>query len=154
MHDDTHPPALQTGHVGLNVSDIQRSRKFYQDVFGFQLMKESLQAGREWAFLSNGDKLPITLWQQSKGRFGKGQPGLHHLSFQVPDMETVRVYEKKLKALKVPLHYYGVVPHAEGAQSGGIFFEDPDGIRLEIYAPSGAEGCPAPTPGAPSCGFF
>ncbi|HLA74470.1 MAG TPA: VOC family protein, partial [Gammaproteobacteria bacterium] len=34
------------------------------------------------------------------------------------------------------------------------FFEDPDGIRLEIYAPSGAAGCQAPMPGAPSCGFF
>ena len=27
---------LQTGHVGLNVSDLARSTKFYQDVFGFQ----------------------------------------------------------------------------------------------------------------------
>ncbi|MBI3345178.1 MAG: VOC family protein [Gammaproteobacteria bacterium] len=145
---------LETGHVGLNVSDIQRSKKFYQEVFGFQLLKESLQAGREWVFLSNGDKLPITLWQQSKGRFEKQQPGLHHLSFQVPDMDTVKAFEKKLKALKVPFHYDGVVPHSEGAQSGGIFFEDPDGIRLEIYATSGAGGCQAPTPGAPSCGFF
>ncbi len=29
---------LQTGHVGLNVSDLGRSKNFYQDVFGFQLM--------------------------------------------------------------------------------------------------------------------
>lgn len=40
-------------------------------------------------------------------------------------------------------------PHAEGAQSGGVFFEDPDGIRLEIYAPNGAGDQTAPTPGAP-----
>ena len=33
-------------------------------------------------------------------------------------------------------------------------FEDPDGIRLEIYAPTGAGDHAAPTPGAPSCGFF
>ncbi|HWQ94867.1 MAG TPA: VOC family protein [Gammaproteobacteria bacterium] len=145
---------LETGHVGLNVSDIQRSKKFYQEVFGFQLLKESLQTGREWAFLSNGDKLPITLWQQSKGSFEKQRPGLHHLSFQAPDMDAVKVFENKLKALKVPFLYDGVVPHSEGAQSGGIFFEDPDGIRLEIYAPSGAQGCQAPSPGAPSCGFF
>jgi len=145
---------LETGHIGLNVSDIRRSKKFYQDVFGFQLLNESLQAGREWVFLGNGDKLPITLWQQSRGHFEKQHPGLHHLSFQAPDMDAVKAFETKLKALKVPFHYDGVVPHAEGAQSGGIFFEDPDGIRLEIYAPSGAGGCQAPTPGAPSCGFF
>ena len=34
------------------------------------------------------------------------------------------------------------------------FFTDPDGIRLEIYAPAGADTAPAPTPGAPTCGFF
>ncbi|MES2462541.1 MAG: VOC family protein, partial [Armatimonadota bacterium] len=37
--------------------------------------------------------------------------------------------------------------------SGGLFFEDPDGTRLEIYAPSGVEGT-VPTSGAPTCGFF
>jgi lactoylglutathione lyase len=37
-----------------------------------------------------------------------------------------------------------------------VFFEDPDGIRLEIYAPSAAEAeaRPAPTGSAPACGFF
>ena len=52
------------------------------------------------------------------------------------------------------LVYDGVVPHGEGASSGGVFFTDPDGIRLEIYAPSGADTAPAPTQGAPTCGFF
>ena len=56
--------------------------------------------------------------------------------------------------MNVPFIYDGIVPHAEGTQSGGIFFEDPDGIRLEIYAPSGAGDRQPPSPGAPSCGFF
>ena len=38
--------------------------------------------------------------------------------------------------------------------SGGVYFTDPDGIRLEIYAPTGAEIAPAPTKTAPTCGFF
>jgi hypothetical protein len=50
--------------------------------------------------------------------------------------------------------YDGIVPHAESAASGGIFFTDPDGTRLEIYAPSGAEGGEAPSGAAPTCGFF
>ena len=40
----------------------------------------------------------------------------------------------------------------EGAASGGLFFTDPDGLRLEPYAPSGIQG-EAPVSGAPTCGF-
>jgi lactoylglutathione lyase len=115
---------------------------------------ESAEEARRFAFLSKEDKLVLTLWQQGEGRFEKRHPGLHHLSFQVGSIEEVKKAEQKLKALNVPLIYDGIVPHAEGAQSGGVYFEDPDGIRLEIYAPTGASHQAAPTPGAPSCGFF
>lgn len=59
-----------------------------------------------------------------------------------------------MRGLGAEFLYEGVVPHAEGMQSGGIFFRDPDGIRLEIYAPSGAGSSEAPSGAAPSCGFF
>src|ERR671914_42683 len=70
------------------------------------------------------------------------------------DVDAVRRAETVLKGLGVDFAYDGIVPHGEGAASGGVFFTDPDGVRLEIYAPNGAEGAPAPTPGAPTCGFF
>ena len=146
--------ALQTGHVGLNVSDIERSKEFYSKVFGFQITGEFEEGDRRFAFLSEGEKLVLTLWQQSEGRFEKRRPGLHHLSFQVDTIEHVREVEQRLRALNVTLIHDGIVPHAEGRESGGIFFEDPDGIRLEIYSPAGADNYQAPTPGAPSCGFF
>jgi hypothetical protein len=62
--------------------------------------------------------------------------------------------EAVLKELGAPFAHDGVVAHREGAASGGIFFSDPDGIRLEVYSPAGAAGRTAPVPGAPSCGFF
>ena len=149
-----HAVEFQTGHIGLNVSDLDRSKTFYQEVFGFTTVGESREEGRCFAFLSQEDKLVLTLWQQAEGRFEKGHPGLHHLSFQVAEIQEVQKVSQKLKALNVPLIYNGIVPHSEGAQSGGLFFEDPDGIRLEVYAPTGAGNQAAPTPGAPSCGFF
>ena len=68
--------------------------------------------------------------------------GLHHLAFQADAIEEVRAAEERLRALGADFAYEGVVAHGEGAASGGIFFHDPDGTRLEIYAPSGAEGAP------------
>ena len=149
-----HESGLQTGHIGLNVSDVDRSKKFYGDVFGFLPVGESQEEGRRFVFLGQGDKLVLTLWQQAEGRFEGTHPGLHHLSFQVATIQEVQKAAQKLKALNARLIYDGIVPHAEGAQSGGLYFEDPDGIRLEIYAPTGAGDHAAPTPGAPSCGFF
>ncbi|MEJ7713531.1 MAG: VOC family protein [Pyrinomonadaceae bacterium] len=154
MSTNTQDQGYQTGHVGLNVSDIARSKKFYQEVFGFQIAAESDETGRRFVFLGDGNKLVLTLWQQSEGRFNKAQPGLHHLSFQVASIEEVKEAETRLRAQGAKFLHDGIVLHGEGTQSGGVFFEDPDGIRLEIYAPIGALERKAPTPGAPSCGFF
>jgi lactoylglutathione lyase len=145
---------VQMGHVGLNVSDLGRSRRFYQDLLGFELKLESEEQGRKFALLGKGPQLLLTLWEQAKGRYAPAQAGLHHLSFQAEHMEEVRAAEQKLKAQGVEFRYSGVVPHMQGSASGGLFFHDPDGIRLEIFAPAGAEGMPAPVAGAPSCGFF
>jgi lactoylglutathione lyase len=95
----------------------------------------------------------LTLWEQSSGTFDSGAPGLHHLSFQAETIDAVRAAEERLKRRGVKFFYDGIVPHMEGAESGGIFFEDPDGLRLEIFAPTGAKGAPA-TGDAPACGFF
>ncbi|MEV0292774.1 VOC family protein [Nocardia sp. NPDC050710] len=146
-------PQLATGHIGLNVSDLDRSVEFYRRALGF----EQIAVGgddRRWAFLGADGKLVVTLWEQSDGAFSTETPGLHHLSFQVDTIDQVRVVESVLRELAVNFAHDGVVAHGEGVASGGIFFTDPDGIRLEVYAPSGAESAPAPSGTAPTCGFF
>ncbi|WP_280487835.1 VOC family protein [Nocardia cyriacigeorgica] len=147
-------PQLATGHIGLNVSDLTRSIDFYRRALGFQQLAASADDSRKWAFLGTGGTMVLTLWQQSEGTFATSSPGLHHLSFQVDTIEQVRTVEATLRALAVDFAYDGVVAHGEGVGSGGIFFTDPDGIRLEVYAPSGAEAQPAPSGAAPTCGFF
>lgn len=155
---------MQTGHVGINVTSLDRSHDFYTEVFGLTRVGGSGEPGRRFAFLGDGTRLVLTLWEQSGGRFDSGAPGLHHLSFEVPSIDEVRAAEERLRARGAKFQYDGIVPHREGAQSGGIFFEDPDGTRLEIYAKDGASGAApvsgaaqvsgAPPSGAPACGFF
>ncbi|MEU6860373.1 VOC family protein [Glycomyces sp. NPDC046736] len=145
---------LPNGHVGLNVTDLERSLAFYRKVFDLKTFVESDEDGKRFALLGVGDDLTITLWEQSEGEFSPKAPGLHHLSFQAPDIETVQAAEAVLRELGATIFHDGIVPHGEGGSSGGVFFADPDGIRLEIYAPSGADTAPAPTKGAPTCGFF
>ncbi|MFE3257327.1 VOC family protein [Nocardia sp. NPDC059091] len=147
-------PVLATGHIGLNVTDLDRSVDFYRRALGFEQLGAGGEGAQRFAFLGRAGKLQVTLWQQSDGEFSAKTPGLHHLSFQVDTIDQVREVESALKALNVAFAHDGVVAHGEGASSGGIFFIDPDGIRLEIYAPSGADHAPAPSGAAPTCGFF
>jgi lactoylglutathione lyase len=145
---------LKTGHVALNVTDLSRSTTFYRTVFAFDVLAERADGDRRFALLGRDGVLVVALWEQSAGGFATDRPGLHHLSFEVADIDAVRRAETILRGLDVEFAYDGIVPHAEGASSGGVFFADPDGVRLEIYAPAGADVAPAPTPGAPTCGFF
>jgi catechol 2,3-dioxygenase-like lactoylglutathione lyase family enzyme len=142
------------GHVGLNVTNLDRSIAFYERAVGLDVLDRSSDGGRCHAFLGSGGDLLLTLWQQSSGRFSSSKPGLHHLSFQVADIASVRRAESTLRELGMPFHYDGVVRHQEGDESAGIFFEDPDGIRLEIYAPAGAGDEPMPAHAGTACGFF
>lgn len=150
----TATSALRTGHIGLNVTDLDRSLPFYGDVLGFDLLGQGKEDDRRYAFLGRDGQLVLTLWQQADGAYAPALAGLHHLAFEAESIEQVRAAEVRLKTLGVDFAYEGVVAHGEGAASGGIFFHDPDGTRLEIYAPSGAEGAPVPTAAAPTCGFF
>lgn len=142
----------QAAHIGINVTDLTRSRDFYESVFHLTTVGGSDAAPRRYAFLGDGDRLVLTLWEQAEGRFAPKTPGLHHLSFEVETVDDVRALESRLKERRVPMIYDGIVPHAEGAGSGGVFFEDPDGTRLEVFTKSGVSAA-APSDG-PSCGFF
>ncbi|GAA1354559.1 VOC family protein [Streptomyces beijiangensis] len=148
------PSTLRTGHVGLNVTDLDRSLVFYADVLGFQVLGEGKEGESRYAFLGQDGTLVLTLWQQADGAYDRALAGLHHLAFQVDAIEDVKAAEEQLRSHGADFAHDGVVAHHEGASSGGIFFHDPDGTRLEIYAPAGAEEAPAPSATAPTCGFF
>lgn len=154
MTDTSTTATLQTGHVGLNVTDLERSLDFYRTIFGFEIAARSEAGEREFALLTLNGQIVLTLWKQSNGTFPADRPGLHHLSFQVDSIERVRVYAARVREAGGYILHDGIVPHGDGMDSGGVYFTDPDGIRLEVFSPSGVGGTAAPTSGAPTCGFF
>lgn len=146
--------APSPAHIGLNVTDLDRSREFYREVFGLAVLKESPDPERRFAFLGSEGRTIVTLWQQSRSTFSADRSGLHHLAFLAPSLEALEAIEGRLRRLGARIHHGGIVAHAEGQDSGGLFFEDPDGIRLEVALPTGLAGRAAPSGAAPTCGFF
>src|SRR4051795_6931022 len=79
---------IAPGHIGLSVTDLDRSLAFYQDVLNLDVLQRSEAPGR-FAFLGAGGRLFLTLWQQSGAGYEPRHAGLHHLAFQVPTLEEV-----------------------------------------------------------------
>ncbi len=137
---------LATGyaHVRLTVTDIARSREFYDAVFGFpvayEMPADADDATREaLSFLYGG-----VIYQLGGGLFGlrpvapagdsfdENRVGLDHVSFAVAGRAD-------LDAAATALDNLGIA-HGGVKDIGGAFlleFRDPDNISLELFAPAG-----------------
>jgi lactoylglutathione lyase len=145
---------VELGHVGLNVTNLEGSKAFYLALFDWKVLITSEDGEQKFAVLGNEKGAVLTLWEQSEGTFSSVTPGLHHLALQVSAPEDVQQMKKKLEELDIPIVYGGIVLHAEGRDSGGIYFNDPDGIRIEVFSAAGMNGLQEVHTHGPSCGFF
>ena len=129
-------------HVRLTVTDIARSRAFYEGVFGwpvaFEVPDDADDATREGlAFLFGGviyqvgDSL-LGLRPVAVDAFDEDRVGLDHLSFAVAgraDLDAAAALLDGLGAAHGEIKDIGV---------GWILeFRDPDRIALELFAPQG-----------------
>jgi glyoxylase I family protein len=120
-------------HVYLAVSDLPRAKRFYDGVMrvlGYAQV-ESVIGGDPHVHYYNrqfGFSLRPARSSASHDPYG---PGLHHFCFRVVDEAAVDRACQELRALGVaisePRRYPEYAPDYYAA-----FFEDPDGIRLEI----------------------
>lgn len=145
--------SITTGHVGLNVTDLDRSVDFYRQALGIEAVGRSDADGRRYALLGRAGALMITLWQQSDTPFAADRAGLHHLSFQVADVTALEEVERRLRGLGAAIRDDSGVT-GEPAAGGQLFCYDPDGIRLEVYAVQRPPQPVAATGDGPACGFF
>ncbi len=129
-------------HVRLTVTDIARSRAFYDDVFGlpvaFEVPADADEATREQlSFLYGGvvyalgDSL-FGLRPVGGDHFDEDRTGLDHLSFAVDSRAD-------LDAAVAVLDERGVAHGGVKDIGVGVIleFRDPDGIALELFAPAG-----------------
>ncbi len=103
-------------HVALNVRDVARSRDFYIKHLGMDVIRDG---GEDDCFLGSGKTMFLTLFRGDK-------PGMNHYSYAIDDFDPNRA-EEKLKAAGLKVR----------RESGRIYFEDPDGIEVQV---SGSQG--------------
>jgi catechol 2,3-dioxygenase-like lactoylglutathione lyase family enzyme len=119
-------------HVVLSVNDLQKSRAFYDMLLpqlGYRLISDEDDSFGYQA--ADGTKL---LFAQSheRAKFDRYHVGLHHVAFQAPGRSFVDQVHQKLVEWGAPiLDKPAEYPQYEPGYYA-VFFEDPDGIKLEV----------------------
>lgn len=127
-------------HIRITVTDIDRSRAFYDDLFGwpvaFETPPDADDATRaRFAFLFGGviyqvGEVMFGLRPVAEDSFDEDRVGLDHVSFAVADLAA-------LESAAALLEERGI-GHAGIKDIGAghiLEFRDPDNVALELFAP-------------------
>lgn len=140
-------------HVGLTVTDLDRSIEFYRDVLGLAFKSEMTMEGPEAdklfghpnakariAYLNGSDQLhcpPIELIHFENIKVAQHDTDLFTTSaseicFAVEDIEKAyqELKAKGVEFISEPQHFD--FSEAGHGQSIAVYFKDPDGIILEL----------------------
>jgi glyoxylase I family protein len=127
-------------HIRLTVSDIERSRQFYESVFGWpitlELPEDADDATREQLWFLFGGVIykagdtGIGLRPGSTDTFDEDRTGLDHLAFRVASKAELYDAAAHLDDLGIAHH-----PVKDIGMMYILEFRDPDNIALELTAP-------------------
>ncbi len=106
---------VDVNHIALNVTDVKRSRDFYQKHLGLPVVRESSSS----CFLGMGNNF-LALFQNSP-------PGLNHYCLSIKDYEVGRVTAELERQRLNPRQPSG---------SSRVYFDDPDGIEVQLSSPN------------------
>jgi glyoxylase I family protein len=124
-------PAI--AHVAVTVTDIDRSRPWYQRLFGASPeLDEDTGPFQHVVWFLSGTPFGINQHADpsSAEPFDERRPGLDHVAFGCANRAELERWEARLDSLGIA--HGGVVDAPYGS---GLSFRDPDNIALEFFAP-------------------
>lgn len=119
------------GHVVIRVRDLERSMKFYTEVFNFRVSDRSPEGA---VFLTSvGDHHTVALFPAAGDAVetsSKDAVRLHHFAMEVGSLDELFEARSYLRERGVPIVFEG--RHRMGGHTS-LEFLDPDGYQLELY---------------------
>ena len=121
-------------HVGVKVTDLDRSIRFYSDLFGFEMVDRRMlgRSNVEAAAMQVGGSIIFLLHEASfRARSSEEHGGVDHFCLTFTDPEFREILER-MKAMGVKLE--GAVVPRTGAtgRSDSQYILDPDGNQIEV----------------------
>ena len=121
-------------HVEINVGDLEKSSSFW----GWFLAELGYAPFQRWdkgISYKKGETYIVFVQTEEKYRgtaFHRRRAGLNHLAFHAPSRIFVDEIAGKLSARKVLILYEDRYRKDNGEGFYGIYFEDPDRIKVEL----------------------
>lgn len=118
------------GHVGTYIKDIERSKKFYMDILGFEILYECLHehSGNRLCFLKN--KNCVVELVQFKEWEDRHDGLFDHLTIEVADIKKAKAYlESQGIAFESEIQFD---PQLGETGMYYVMFRGPDGEHLQI----------------------
>jgi len=125
---------LGIDHIYITVSDLKRSTTSYDGVMkllGFRKGTDLVGGQPHTHYFNRALQYTLRPAKPDAVNHDPLVPGLHHLCFQVEDMNAVNEAIKGLRKLGIAVSEPRFYPEY-GADYYAIYFKDPDGIELEI----------------------
>jgi len=119
-------------HVAIICSDYPTSKHFYSQVLGLKVIAENYREARDSykldLALPDGSQVELFSFPGAPIRpsFPEAQ-GLRHLAFLVDDVEQAKAYLESNDVEVEPIRI------DEFTGKAFTFFQDPDGLPLEVY---------------------
>lgn len=120
-------------HTAITVTDLDRSRAWYQEVFGMSaLMEDTHPDGTGYFVLLGNPALSVLVGLHAhpanQGEaFAESRTGLDHVGFTVSDHAELEAWAARLAELGV-----AHAPVNDQAGYSVVVFRDPDNIQLEF----------------------
>jgi len=125
-------------HLGLSVTNVERSAHWYQEVLGFREVSRlggPADLSRRIYLRHDGFGVHLTLVAHRGAgwfRFDETMPGLDHLSFAVADRAELERWCRRLFQRGIACSPIQAARSVPGAVVVG--FRDPDDIKLQLFA--------------------
>lgn len=126
------PEFAGVSHVSLSVRSRDRSRDWYCDVLGFEVIEENREdAFDEWILLHPFNHMVLCLQQHKANRgepFDPVRTGGDHIGLRVDSRQELDEWTAWFAKHDV-VHS----PVADRSYGSVLCFKDPDGIQLEMF---------------------
>ena len=116
----------QIDHINMRVKNLDKSKKFYHDVFGFEEKEGGVLRNRRWTILGIPGKAYLCLYEVGNIEKIEQELQINHFGFNVRDFDRL---EGKLRELGVTMTDDGPV---EAGKSRSIYIVDPSGYEIEL----------------------